>query len=151
MGKHGFSEQDMQIIAETLECAEKVGLRPEKKVTFKYIFRPNPYYIKEIRELFDDFEEDDIDTKRFVPVIVVETTTGNKPNEIIVDIKNGIENLGSLYLQMSIGIKVISPLFDIEAYVTWAVFNNIGNFCWEDALGELEYAIYGEGEEDEEY
>ena len=46
---------------QTAKCAEKVGLKPIKKMAYRYTFHPDPYYIKEIREFFEDLEEDDVD------------------------------------------------------------------------------------------
>ena len=136
---------------QTAKYAEKVGLKPIKKMAYRYTFHPDPYYIKEIREFFEDLEEDDVETENYIPVIVAEAIEGKSEKEIIVNLYNGLENFGDLFIQMSFAIKNNTSLFDVESYITWLVFTNIGNFCWDDPLGELEYSLYGwENEEDEE-
>lgn len=132
------------------KCAEKVGLTPIKRMAYRYTFHPDPYYIKEVREFFEDLEEDEVETKNFIPVIVAEAIEGETEREVVLNLYNGIENFGDLFLQMSFTIKINATLFDVESYITWLVFTNIGNFCWDDPLGELEYSLYGWGEEDDE-
>lgn len=98
-----------------------------------------------------DFSRVRLHTKNYIPVIVAEAIEGKTEKEIIVNLYNGLENFGDLFIQMSFAIKNNTSLFDVESYITWLVFTNIGNFCWDDPLGELEYSLYGwANEEDEE-